>query len=162
MQKSNTKLVQLPAVKYISLKYNVFQTKSLKLFCFTLHYITENDHSTSKFKDHNDKMTDIIILQSEYDSQKMVTLTVLALKNWHTWNKVPTFGSSVVDAGRMATEFRSVLRHCWLGDSKDIWPVRNLCYLSPMVLFLNKCKEEKQREDTTRNWLTKAHLENYC
>jgi len=143
VQTSNTKLVQLPAVKYISLKHDVFQTESLKLFA--LRYITLQRLTTAQATSR----TTMTRWPTEYDSQNMVTIMVLALKNWHTWNNVPTFGSPVVDEERMATEFPSMLRHCWLGNRKDIWPVTNLCYLSPMVLFLNKWRK-KNREKTPR------------
>ena len=36
--------------------------------------------------------------------------------------------------------------HCWLGTGKDIWPVKNLCLMSPTVLFWRKWRKKSEKE----------------
>ena len=51
--------------------------------------------------------------------------------------------------------FPSVLQHCWLGDRKDIWPLKNPCHLPQRLTA-----RTHGRRKTIGNQLTQVYLEN--
>jgi len=85
----------------------------------------------------------------------------------------PGMKGSKISVDNVVDHFPSVLRHCWLGDRKGIWPVRNwvlVCWwwrfdwsfarvIAPVVITTSVILI-KSRKETFWYRLTQVHLEN--